>query len=111
MQQENNPRKKKQAAAASPNAKPKKRNKQSAATTAPEDAPTALPEEFWNGPWINAAEMMAWFNVTKECVKGWKGRGITGYSLYGGISMYNKPYACLQLAQNWIQKPRKKPKK
>ena len=74
-----------------------------------------LPEEFKEGPWITAQELMNWMpglGLTKAKLKSARARGILAYSVgFGGIILFNKPWILWRLSEGWTWKqsrPRKK---
>jgi hypothetical protein len=72
-----------------------------------------LPDEFLEGPWITAQEVMRWLGITKQCLKTWRYRRVLAYSKIGGLIVYNKPWIYLKLKEGWIAEkpPKRKPKK
>ena len=74
-----------------------------------------LPDEFKEGPWITAKELMELFpgiGLTKEKIKSARARGVLAFTDgWGGILLYNKPWIFWRLAQGWTLKPKKPRKK
>lgn len=75
-----------------------------------ENKPELAPE-FWEGPWITTDEIVAWFKITKDCLKSWRSRGKIAYADFFGTLMYNKPWILHMLVKGWTwkqPKPRKR---